>query len=97
MATAAAPNEVALLNRLIKPGRNGWSAATARSILVIDFDLSDRDRMKVLSAKARAGTLSETEQAEIESYERVGHLLDLLHSKARRSLRRLGGGGPGHG
>jgi hypothetical protein len=87
MATATAPNEVALLRRLIKPGRNGWSAATARSILAIDFDVTDKERMKALSAKARAGTLTGPEQAEIESYERVGHLLDLLHSKARRSMK----------
>jgi hypothetical protein len=38
-----------------------------------------------MSAKARKGTLTEDEQVEIDNYERVGHLLNLLQSKARRS------------
>ena len=97
MTTATTPNEIALLNRLIRPDRNGLSAAAARAILAINFDTADRDKMRDLSAKARAGTLSAVERAEIESYERVGHLLDLLHSKARQSLKRTGRGGSGHG
>jgi hypothetical protein len=43
--------------------------------------------MRALSEKARAGTLAADERAEIEYYERFGHLLDVLHSKARRSLK----------
>ena len=97
MATAIVPNEATLLNRLIRPERNGLSASVARAFLAINFDEADRARMRDLSAKARAGTLTEPERAEIESYERVGHLLDLLHSKARRSLKRAGRSGPRHG
>ena len=85
MGTATAPNEVALLHRLLKPNRNDLPAVAARAILAINFEPADRERMRDLSAKARAGTLAGEERAEIESYERVGHLLDILHSKARRS------------
>lgn len=59
---------------------------TARDILAIDFDQTDKDRMRVLSAKARAGTLSAEEDAEAGKYERLGHLLNIMQSKARRSL-----------
>jgi len=97
MGVSTAPTEVALLNRLIRPERNGLSAAAARSILAIDFDADDRARMRELSAKARAGTLSAKEKAEIESYERVGHIIDLLHSKARCSLKLARRGRPAHG
>lgn len=90
MGTATAPNEVALLHRLLKPNRDNLPAIVARAILAIDFEPADRKRMRDLSAKARAGTLVGDEVAEIDSYERVGHLLDLLHSKARRSLKRIG-------
>ena len=33
------------------------------------------------------GTLLADEQVEIDNYERVGHMLSLMKSKARRSLR----------
>jgi hypothetical protein len=42
--------------------------------------------MRQLSAKARAGSLSQREEKEIDAYERLGCLLDILHSKARQSL-----------
>jgi hypothetical protein len=47
--------------------------------------------MRELSAKAREGTLSAAEQMEINNYERVGHVLSLMKSKARRSLKNRGG------
>jgi hypothetical protein len=86
--TALPPDEVTILGRLIRPERNNLPPTAARAILKIDFDPSDRERMRELSEKARAGTLTRDEQAEINSYELVGHLLDLLHSKARQSLKR---------
>jgi hypothetical protein len=86
------PSEVGILNRLIQPRRADLPAAAARALLKIDFGPSDRDRMHELSRKARAGTLTRQEQAEIDSFERVGHLLDLLHSKARRSLKKPANG-----
>lgn len=51
------------------------------------FAAEDFDRMNVLASKAQDGALTVTEQAELESYERVGHILTILQSKARTSLR----------
>jgi hypothetical protein len=42
--------------------------------------------MAQLSAKARVGKLSQEEQAELDTFERMGTLLDILHSKARLAL-----------
>jgi hypothetical protein len=86
--TATPYSEVAILNRLIRPERNDLSVTAARAILKIDFEQSDRDRMRELSRKAREGTLKPEEQEEINCYERLGHLLALLHSKARLSLKK---------
>jgi hypothetical protein len=83
-------DEVTILSRLIRPDRNGLPATAARAFLRIDFDDSDRKRMHELSAKARDGTLTEAEESEIASYEIVAHVIDMLHSKARRSLKRIG-------
>lgn len=79
-------SEMAILERLIRAEKAGFSAAGARSILKMDFEPADRERMHELAAKARAGTLTADEQAEADAYEVVGHLLGLLHSKARLSL-----------
>jgi hypothetical protein len=57
-----------------------------------DFDQADKNRMRELSAKARAGTLTANEEAEAGKYELVGHLLNIKQSKARRSLKNRRGG-----
>ena len=59
----------------------------AEDILKLDFDQADKDRMRQLSAKARAGTLTAKEDSEAGKYELVGHLLNIMQSKARRSLK----------
>ena len=43
--------------------------------------------MRELSAKARAGTLTAEEDAEAGRYELLGHLLGIMQSKARQSLK----------
>jgi hypothetical protein len=80
-------SEVAILDRLIDPARPTLSPDAAQSILRIEFKQEDRDRMTQLAEKAREGSLTADEQAEIDSYERIGHFLSLMKSKARVSLR----------
>jgi len=46
--------------------------------------------MQELSLKAQDGTLTASEQAEVENYRRVGYWLGVLWSKARLSLKRAG-------
>lgn len=82
--------EAAILSRIIHPERDDLSPEAARSILKLDFDEQDRARMHELAGRAQDGALSEGEAAELESYRRVGRLLDLMRSKARRSLKRAG-------
>jgi hypothetical protein len=42
--------------------------------------------MNVLAAKARVGTLTGEENEELENFLRVGDLLAIMQSKARRSF-----------
>ncbi|HET6882857.1 MAG TPA: hypothetical protein VFI31_22000 [Pirellulales bacterium] len=63
------------------------SATAARALLKMQFPESDRQRMRELAAKARAGTLTATEERETEAYERLGCLLDIIHSQARVALK----------
>lgn len=82
-----AKTEAAIFGRVVQPNRANLSAAAARAILELRFDQADIDQMRVLSDKARQGTLTPVEQEEINNYERVGHMLALMKSKARRSLK----------
>lgn len=80
-------NEAVILRRAIEPERPTLSAAAARALLAIDFSPTDKSRMRDLAARARACALTAAEQAEIDTYGRVGSLLSILRSKARRSLK----------
>jgi hypothetical protein len=82
-------SEAAILSRVIRPERGTWSKGAADSILRFDFPSADVRRMNTLAAKARRGSLSAAEEAELENYREVGRLLELLQSKARLSLKRL--------
>jgi len=80
-------SDAAILSRLIEPEVENLPPEVARYLLNLDFCQSDRDRMHELAAKAREGILTPAEQHEAESYERIGHLVALLRSKARKSLK----------
>ena len=82
-------SEAAILSRIIRPESDAWSKDAAESILQFDFASADVERMNALAVRARTGSLSAGEQAELDNYRDVGRLLELLQSKARLSLRRL--------
>ena len=87
--TASSQGEILL--RVVDPNRADLSADAARSFLRLDFSEEDCRHMDELAEKARQGTLSTAEQAEIENYERVNNLLGILKSKARLSLKKAEG------
>ena len=85
-----ASSEVAILGRVIEPDHADLSPDAARSLLRLDFKAADKDRMSELAGKAAEGTLEPGERDELNNYVQVGHLLALLQSKARLSLRKAG-------
>ena len=48
---------------------------------------SDEERVNELSAKARSGSLTDSEMQELDSYLHIGTLLGVMQSKARRLLK----------
>ena len=86
-------HEAAIITRIAGPDEGALSAATAKGILTLGFSPADTERMHAFAAKAREGTLTSDDQAEVEAYSRVGSLLGILKSKARRALKRRTGDG----
>jgi uncharacterized protein YnzC (UPF0291/DUF896 family) len=59
----------------------------AEALLRIRFEQSDLDRIHDLVMRNQEDRLTPAERVELKSYRRVSFLLDLMHSKARRSLK----------
>jgi hypothetical protein len=85
-AIGALDNDAAIWDRVIQFDETP-SPMAARALLKLKFSDRDRRRMAELSAKARSGKLTAKEGSEAEAYERLGCLLDILHSRARGVLR----------
>jgi hypothetical protein len=81
-------SELAIFGRLLKPDKGDLSRELARYLLTLGFGEEDQARMRELAERNQAGALSSAEQEELQNYVKAGHLLALLHSKARKSLKR---------
>lgn len=84
---AVATFDTAILTRTIAPVRSQFSPEVAAEILHWDFSAEDQREMAALSEKARAGALTPEEEAQIDSYIRVSHIVNLLQAKARLSIK----------
>jgi hypothetical protein len=78
--------EAAIWTRVIHPDGE-LSPASARALLKLEFDEYDRQRMHELAMKAQDGALTPEEEYAIDNYERVGTMLAILKSKARKVLK----------
>jgi hypothetical protein len=91
MATEAGTtpmSDAAILARLIRPGDDSLPAEAAEALLSIRFEQGDLDRIHELVTRNQDDRLTPAERVELESYRRVSYLLDLIHSRARRSLKK---------
>ena len=80
-------SELAIFARLLKTDDGDLSHELARYIFGLGFDEQDQARMRELAESNQEGTLSPEEREELQKYVKAGHMLALLHSKARRSLK----------
>jgi hypothetical protein len=81
------PNtESAMPARILQADENELTLDAARYWLSVKLPVSDQDRMDELSAKARAGSLSEAETQELDNHLHIGFLLGTMQAKARRLL-----------
>ncbi len=74
--------------RLIQPEDANLPPEAARALLNIRFDRVDLDRIHELVTKNQDDALTPDEKADLESYLHVSSILDLMHAKARRSLKK---------
>ena len=77
-----------ILKRLLKPVEKNLTPDAAQAFLRMKFDKEDIQRMNELTNLAKAGTLSEWDHWESETYMHLGCLLDLLQSLARHHLKK---------
>ena len=80
-------NESEILSRVIAPENGNLPDHVATALLGLAFPKVDVLRMNQLAEKNRRGETTESERDEMERYSRVGNLINLLQSKARRSLK----------
>ena len=78
-------------------GEDGLSRADARRVLKLGFSAADQGRMHELAGRSRAGTLTAAERDELDNYVKVGDLLAIVQSKARRVLKSAVPARSGHG
>jgi len=86
--TLGPSREAAIWARLMEAPTGKLSPEAAEYILSIGFDQSDRDRMEQLAERSEAGTLTDEDRAELDSYLHVGNLLAVMQSRARLALGR---------
>ena len=58
-----------------------------RYLLSMKLPAADEQRVNELSARARAGSLTESERQDLENYLHIGTLLGVMQSKARRLIK----------
>lgn len=87
MSAQLESSEVAILSRVIQPDSGDWSRAAAEAILGIGLNETDKEQMTALLEKAKAGELTNEESDALEHYRHIGKLLELMKSRARRSLK----------
>ena len=81
-------SDIAIFGRLLNNSKGNMSPELARYVLTLGFTEADQSRMRELAASNQRGGLSGEERQELMSYVKAGHLLALIHSKARKALKK---------
>lgn len=79
-------DDAAIWARLLDPASPLIDEYAAAGFLQLKFQRCDVDRMNMLAEKGRQAALSEAERREIESYNRVGHLVAIVQARATQIL-----------
>jgi hypothetical protein len=90
VGTNPVPFSTAMLEQIADLDAKSISADTARHLLTLSISRSHQLQVDALSRKAREGSLTPAEQAELDEFIRVADLLAILQSRARQALRRAG-------
>jgi hypothetical protein len=86
-ATKTTTTEISIFGRILNDPKNKMSPDLARYVLRLGFNKGDQARMQELATKNQEGRIPPEEREELMNYVHAGHLLALLHSQARKSLK----------
>ena len=87
MATAIDTSESAILSRAIDPLQGNLTPELAEHVLKLRLTDADKKAAKEFADLAKAGTITDDQQVELDNYRRAGRVLELLKSKARLALK----------
>jgi hypothetical protein len=80
--------DAAVVARLICPNDNDLPAPEAKALLNIRFNDRELVRIREPVTKNQDDALTAAEKADLDSYLRVSAFVDLMHAKARHSLKK---------
>ena len=80
-------SQAAIFARLWESRDTGLSPALARHVLKLRFSEEDTQRMHALAAENQEGNLTHDELDELDNFIKIGDLIAILHSKARKLLK----------
>jgi hypothetical protein len=80
------PSESDLFARVIA-AEDALPANVARSVLAWRFPKRDLTRVQKLQEKNNAGTITDRERRELETYVRVGQFVAVMQARARLTLK----------
>ena len=83
---AVALSAFSLFGGVVRPSRTPLTPEAARWFLAQDFSEADRKRHDHLTARSRAGHLTEEEEQETSAFLDVADLLSLMQCRARVTL-----------
>jgi hypothetical protein len=86
-AASSIPSEADIIEQVIAINKGSLTPEVARSFLDFQFEPKTKRLIRQLLTKNNKGTITEEERLTLEKYLRVGHFLDLIHARARLSLR----------
>jgi hypothetical protein len=81
--------EAAIISRIVQPEKDDIpDRDIAKAMLRMRLDQSDLDKLHVLVVKNQADALTPSEKTELEIYLRISLMVDLMHAKALRALKK---------
>jgi hypothetical protein len=80
-------SQAAIFARLWETESGKMPRELARQILKLGFSQRDKARMHELAVKNQEGQISQTELEELDNFVKVGDLVAILQSKARKTLK----------
>ena len=83
-------SEAAIFSRVVDRSMPDFSEETARLLLKLGFSEDDHALIDDLATRNQEGTLSAEEREELMNFVKVGNLLAVFQSKARKFLKERG-------